>query len=59
MKIYQYLCLHIKKIPKVSQDRLLFEIYTPKIFEIFVGKNTKTIEFIKNQPTFFKKIQTL
>ena len=33
---------------KVLQDRLLFEIYTPKIFEILVGKNTKTIEFIKN-----------
>ena len=52
MKIYEYLYLHIKKIPKVSQDRLLFEIYTPEISEMLASKKTKTIEFIKNWPTF-------
>ena len=35
------------------------ELFARKFFEMFVYKHTETIEYVKKQPTFFKKIQTL
>ena len=47
-------------MPKVSHypNRLFFEIYALKIDEMFVYKHAEIIEFVKKQPTFFRKIQT-
>ena len=48
MKIYPYLCLHIKMMPKVSHhNSLLFEIYAPEIYEIYFYKHTETREYVK------------
>ena len=30
----------------------VLELYTRKVFEIFVYKHTDTIEYVKNYPTF-------
>ena len=32
---------------KVSYYRLLFEIHTPEIYEMFVYKHTEAIEYVK------------
>ena len=36
-------------MPKVSHYKtvLIFEIYAPKIYEMFIYKHTETIEYIK------------
>ena len=36
---------------KVSQQLLLFETCAREIFEKFVYKHSKTIEYVKNKPT--------
>ena len=38
-------------MPKVSHC-LLFEIYSPKIYGMFVYKHTETIEHVEKKPTF-------
>ena len=34
-------------MPKVSHYKLLFELWTPEIYEMFVYKYTETIEYVK------------
>ena len=46
MKISRYLCLHIK----ITAEGLLFAIYAPEIYEMFVYKHTETTEKVKNLP---------
>ena len=39
-------------MPKVLHyNSLLFEIYAPEIYEMFVYKHTKTTEYFKKYPT--------
>ena len=62
MKILQYIQLYIKKQYNTDyalQHLSLFEICAVKIWEKFVYKLTETIEYVKNQPTFLGKIETL
>ena len=33
----------------------VFELFTHKICQMFVYKRTETIEYVKKQPTFYKK----
>ena len=44
-------------MPKILHyiHHLLFELPTPKIYEMFVYKHTETIEYVKKQPTFKEK----
>ena len=33
----------------------IFELYIRKVCEIFIYKHTDTIEYVKNEPTFYEK----
>ena len=52
MKIYQYLRLHIKIICRRFRitKPFAFEIYAPKIYEMFIYEHTEITEYVK--PTF-------
>ena len=40
-------------MPKVPHcNSIYLELYVPKIFEMFVYKDTETIEYVKKWPTF-------
>ena len=46
-------------MPKVSYyNSLLFEIYAPEKYEMFLYKHTETTEYVKKQPNFLRKIRT-
>ena len=50
LKIYKNLCLLIKVICRdgfALQEYLLFELWAPEIFEMFVYEHTETIEYVK------------
>ena len=48
MKIYQYLRLYVKIIYRRFRIiTLIFEIYAPKMYEMFVCKHTETKKYVK------------
>ena len=50
MKIYQYLCLHIKIICqrfRIITLFFIFEMYALEIDEMFVYKHAETIKYVK------------
>ena len=58
MKIRRYPRLHVKDNNMPTFSYLLFEIYAPDIYEMFIYKYTETIVYVIKVDYFLRKIQT-